>query len=352
MAWIRALLLLLLLWPGGAGAEPRWVAAPEASVEVPAIPAPPGGWWVEDGAYVRVSGASEDRATVRRLADHAARSLPALSTRLGIPSGGLLDVYVALPGTFQAIQPGAPPDWADGTAWPRQGLIFLHSPHDRPGDAEPLETVLDHEMVHVLVGRAFAPRPVPRWLQEGLAQVVAGELGPQVVDTITNARLYGGLIPIDTLVRGFPSDVLGARLAYAQSADFVAWLVAEAGEDGLRRLIQAMANGDTVESTLWEVTGRRLPELQAAWEDRWADPWLWVRAILNTEVLWVVGAALLVYGGYRRLRRGREKLARWEYEERRLRERQEALLRERMELDGYASPERRGQILEFRGPEQ
>lgn len=320
---MRALLHALLLFVLFALGSPVALAAPGATmqrapetVERPAIVAPPGGWWIEDGLYARVYGAGEDRVVVRRLADHAARAVPRLAARLGVPAGGTLDIYVApTQDDFARIQPGAPPDWADGTAWPRLGLVFLKSPHARPGTAAPLEQVLDHEIVHVLLGRAFGPRPVPRWLQEGLAQVYAGEVGPGEAEPLFAATL-GGDLTLARLASDFHGDPGRAAVAYAGSADFISWIAGEWGEGAVRTLILRMAAGAEVDEALRVATGQPADAVEAGWRARWSGPLPWMRALAREEAFWGGASLLFLLGALKTRRRTQAKWARLEAQER------------------------------------
>lgn len=321
--WLTTLLLgaaLALGTPIGSAAlaadGPTMQAAPEPIHTKPTVPPPAGGWWTEEGLYARVSGAPEDRATVRRLADHAARAVPALADRLGVPAGGTVEIYLApSQADFGRMQPGAPPEWADGTAWPSHGLIFLRAPSARPGTAEPLETVLDHELVHVLLGRAFAPRPVPRWLQEGLAQYYAGEIGPEEAQALFTARL-GGEVSLARLAGGFRGDPIQARAAYAASADLVAFVAGRHGESAIRALVARMAVGQGLEEALSGATGVPAADLEAAWRRRWEGPLPWIAALAREEVFWGVAAGLFVVGFLRVRGRTRRRLERMEDEDR------------------------------------
>lgn len=327
MGLARALLVAVLAaWMAvaPAWAAPEWRRLDDALPPRPTVEAPAGGWYTEDGLYARVHGAWEDRATVRRLANHAATAVPRLSRALQVPAGGPLDVYVVDRTTFARIQPGAPPDWADGTAWPLDGLVFLHEPRSRPGTADPLEQVLDHELVHVLLGRAFAPVRPPRWLQEGVAQLYAGEVGPDVALTLGQAAGLGGLPPLGWLAGRWPDDALSARLAYAQSADFVAWLAGEHGEDVVPRLVAEVRGGKDLAAAVEAVTGRPLAVVEADWRVRWEGSWGWLRVLSDSS--WWLGIAglLVVVGGWRRRRQDRARLRRWEAEEEEARRLQEA----------------------------
>lgn len=308
------LLLHLLLGLGTAEAGATWRPAPEPLRERPAIEAPAGGWWTEDGVYAQVRGAHADRRTVERLADHAASSIPRIARRLELPAGVRIDIYVAASqGDFARIQPGEPPDWADGTAYPEHALIFLRAPSVRPGTAEPLEQVLDHEIVHVLLGQAFLPRRPPRWLQEGVAQVMAGELGPETARTIGHG---GDLFHLDEITRTFPDDPIRARMAYAVSADFMGFIEGEYGAGAVRRLVARMAAGDGIEDAIAAATGSPLATVESAWRGGWEDRLRWLRAEEFVNVLWGIAAVAMFLGAWRVRRRNRVRLARMEREER------------------------------------
>jgi hypothetical protein len=280
--------------------------------------APPIGpeWMAVPGEGVIVHAVPSDEATALRLARHAADALPRLSNRLGVATGGAIDIYVApSEAEFKRIQPGTIPDWADGTAWPQQGLVFLRSPRARAGTADDLAIVLDHELVHVLLGRAFAPKPVPQWLQEGVAQFVAGEYTERHLQALETGMLGGKLLNLAELTGSFPEDPVRARLAYAQSADLVAFVVGRYGEDALGTLIREMSHGTPFGRALRVATGVGPSELDEAWRTRLEQSPLWVRAVTSDTTLMSLGAVALLYGFWRVRRRNREKLERWRREE-------------------------------------
>ncbi len=309
--------------PAEAAAE-RWDVAPAAAAR-PTVEEPAGGWRTEVGLYADVHGAWEDQAVVVRLANHAASAVPTLAARLGLRPSGLIDVYV-LPteAAFHSVQPGRTPDWADGTAWPRHGLIFLKTPDIRSGTAAPLEQVLEHELVHVLLGQAFGPRPVPRWLQEGMAQFYSGEATWE--RAIALARNDFGLepMPLGSITSGFPPDPVRAQLAYAQSADFVTWLHARGGDDALRTLVVELAAGAETSEAVYAAAGLTLDEADEAWRSTQPATSDWYRWVTNPAPWWGAIAGFLALGAWRRRRHGQRKLERWDAEER---ARVEALLR-------------------------
>jgi hypothetical protein len=320
MRWLFA---LWLAWSGIASAaspdgRPGFVSSPAAPVADALLPPPalPAGWVSERGAYADVHGDPRDRATLLRLSRHASAAVPRLAAELGVPAVVGLQVYLAPDArSFEELQPGAPPDWADGTAWPHRGLVFLRAPRLRDGTAPALEVVLDHELVHVLLGQAFGARPVPRWLQEGVAKVMAREYTPGMTDALAAGMLGDDLIPLERLVAGFPEDPVRAQLAYAQSADLVAWLRNRWGDEALRVLIGRMAAGEGFGPALHAATGMSVDQLEEAWLGRLHSSPLWLRPLASDGFILGVGALFFVVGGTLALRRRRQRLAEMQAEE-------------------------------------
>jgi hypothetical protein len=175
--------------------------------------------------------------------------------------------------------------------------------------------VLDHEIVHAVLGQAFGPRPVPRWLQEGLAQVLSGEYSPAVTREIARGLMGTGLSSLEELSSGFPADPLGAKRAYAQSADFVAWLNKEGGRDAVRTMVGELAKGAGLGAAVRRATGRSLEEVDADWRARWETSGVKWIALADEGFLWAFAAFALAFGAIGVKRRNRRRLEEWGREE-------------------------------------
>jgi hypothetical protein len=279
-----------------------------------ALPNVPPDWTTVPGTFVRVHGPADRVDQLVRIANHASTAFPALGTRLHLPLGDTVSIYVVETAEeFRDLQPGLPPGWADATAWPGIGAIFLRTPELRAGTDEPIERVLDHELVHVLLGRAFAPDQPPSWLQEGIAQVTAGEFGPEAAQTIASG---GPLMHLSQLQGGFPRDPVRARLAYAESADFIGWLGATYGDAAVAELIHGLARHHSMDDAMADATGELMPNVEQAWMERLSDgsP-LWISWIGNTQFWWGLGAVSLVGGGILRRRAFKRRMEEREREE-------------------------------------
>jgi hypothetical protein len=314
---LALLILMLFCFPlRGLGAE--WAQPVELDQVEITLPPLPANFQTVSGTFLRVHGAQGSTPLLLRLARRGSASIKTISTRLAVPIGGTVHVYVVeSEEQFHAFQMGNAPMWADGTAYPAAGVIILKDPSIRGGQAKPLEQVLDHELAHILLGRAFLPQHPPSWLQEGVAQVVAGELGPETAETLRNGVAFGGLISLDSLARGFPQDPVRAHLAYAQSADLVAWLEETYGEEALQTIIREQVRGRPFEYAVRSATNRSMDQIEAAWRGTYESKWpvISLSALAQEEFIWGFGAVLLLVGGFLRRRQFTARLAEMAAEE-------------------------------------
>jgi hypothetical protein len=273
-------------------------------------------WDAIESIYSRIHYQADNRGTARTLSVHAEESIPRLAQELGLPTGGVMDIVLS-PDTehFREIQPGTPPQWADATAWPRSGLIFLRAPGERGGGMRPLNQVLDHEIVHVVLGRAFAPTTVPRWLQEGTAQLLAREYTPELTEQLASGVLGDNLLELQDLTTGFPQGPTKARLAYAQSADFMAHIRTDYGEEAFQDLIQHLADGKPADAAIRLATGRSMTEVDKDWRERLESGPLWLQAVVNDTTLLAMAGLFFALGFWRFRARKKAILDQWEKEE-------------------------------------
>jgi len=202
-------------------------------------------------------------------------------------------------------------------------LVLAHLKFNPPGD---LRTVVEHELVHVLldqhVGRAAGPY-VPRWFHEGLAQALAESLylGMSEEDIVWRVQRHAHLSFTD-LTAGFPhSDHDALRLAYGQSFSFVSFLLDKVGLSTLLETARACGRSRDFSRAFLDITGTTLAVREQAWIKHVVHgsgaPY---RVILRNCFLLLLLAALplLALAVVRRLRRDdsyRGKLVREEEEE-------------------------------------
>jgi hypothetical protein len=123
-----------------------------------------------------------------------------------------IDVFIAADKKeFKKFQPkkARVPDWAVGVAFPSENLMILLKKKNTG-----LAPVFRHELNHILLGQAFREKEkVPRWLDEGLAMILAGEWNLSSMATMTGAVLTGSVLPMEDISRHFPYEESRARIA-------------------------------------------------------------------------------------------------------------------------------------------
>jgi hypothetical protein len=299
----------------GSAAPTVALAAPEAHAVVgDPTPAPgrtalvPEGWATVSGRYVDVHGPPRHERLMRSLADHADRALPDLADRMGLPMGGRVDVFVSTTDAqFRQVQPGNAPTWAGATAYPGLGAVYLRAPGAH-SDGDPLTMVLDHELVHIVVGRAFAPGRPPTWLQEGLAQLHAEEHDLSAVRKLAGAA-FSGPIPLDELEGAFPENPHAATLAYAESVDFLVWLERTHGEHAVPVLVASLRAGMPLTDAVRAATGEPLYIVDREWRSRLSG--LGLTALASSDGIWLLTALiglLAMFVVRRRQRRQRDEI--------------------------------------------
>jgi len=304
--------IVLLLWSALGNAQSQWRTTPEYSTAHALDPLPelPPDWISITDPYATVHANPQQQGTANHLSEVASQSIPRVAAELGLPIGNRIHIYLSpTQEMFLEMQPGRPPHWADGTAWPKRGIIFLRAPKLRDGTDKPLSQVLDHELAHIILGRAFYPKMAPSWLQEGVAQLAAREYSPRMTQTLNRGVLANQLLTINELTSRFPSDPIRAELAYAQSADLVAHIRDNYGEAALHVVIDQMAEGESFTAAIRRATGRDITEIEKQWTKNRRASASWIQPLSTDSALLAMAALLLLGFGVAAIRRRKRRLS-------------------------------------------
>ncbi|MDH5751096.1 MAG: peptidase MA family metallohydrolase [Deltaproteobacteria bacterium] len=263
-------------------------------------PQPQGKWLVLDSDGLEFLFQARDTELATRLWPLMQDDRHSIMSELRLFPAGVLRVKL-LPTSqdFQAeIPPGAPGD-ALGLYSPASRTLFLRAPRSLSGSYWDLRGVMRHELVHGVLDLALEV-PVPLWLHEGLAILVAHELS-YLDDAGLNARaVFGGLIPLSRLIAGFPADPAGRGQAYSQAASFVRFLLARNGMTGLHDLLREMDSGKDVFRAFSTVYGENLPTLENEWRDGLTVRFSWWTLLSASSLFVLIGTPLILAGALRR----------------------------------------------------
>jgi hypothetical protein len=283
------------------------------------------GYTVQRIGAVRWTYPTSAEPEVQALAHEVDATWSALAERFGVRVSPELDLRVALnPEEMQALAPPGRtlPKYATGVAFPSEGLVLLSFSAPYTFERPNMEQLLVHELSHVALYRAVgggenAERLVPRWLTEGVAVHEAGENTIARIRTLWEGALAGKLVPLTQLDSRFGAHHGAVDLAYAQSADLVAFMI-DGDSDALRfrSLIAHVRAGVPFELAFEKAYGFTLAQLEKSWRERTARRFgRWPSLLVGLSALWGLAAVLLLVGYVRVRRRHRQTLERWAVEE-------------------------------------
>jgi hypothetical protein len=292
--------------------------APLVPGDKPKLPAAPASFNTHDAGWIRFAYLPSLRERVQPLITQADDVRAELANRLGHPVLDKVTVYIArTPGEMANLAPeGAPfPKYAAGVAYPQLGLVLLTIQPVHPRSRHDLAEVFRHELAHLALHRAVRGRHVPRWFNEGFAVFASGETSFARLQTLWLAANSDELMPLVKMERSFPSDDIGADIAYAQAADVVRFLLRQQEQHRFRAMIERIRNGQSFETAMRDAYGVDLAALEYEWREDVARRYTFWPVFFSGSLVWVGAFGLFVWGWRRRRKRSKETLERWAKEE-------------------------------------
>ena len=302
-------------FPRSIGADDAVHVADGATLVAPPVPA----------EYVRVQRGPIAIAYAPNLASqiestlaHVEGDTRTLARQLGLHELPALEVrLVPDPDAMRELAPvdAPPPVYAVGVAYPHIGLTLVSSSAPGTHEAADIRRVLRHEMSHLLLEVTTEHAAIPRWFSEGVAVHQAGEYSYERFTTLAVASFTRGIVPFAQLDAAFSGSNHQVEVAYAQSADFVGWLLRRGGDARFAVLLGHLREGMALDQAFRQTYEKSLNQVADDWRSdvnvRFITAPLWA----GTGFLWMLGMVLLVLAWMRRRSRSKATLDRWQREE-------------------------------------
>jgi hypothetical protein len=296
--------------------------SPVATITVPPVPA---SYQQRDLGWMLISYPPSVYERVRPLIDEAPAFKARLADVLGQPVLQHVEVRIARNADemAQMAPREAPPfSYAVGMAYntvPSQGpplhLVTLSLMNPSGAEASELETVFRHELFHVALEEAVGGHHVPLWFNEGMAIHESGENWLPRLKTLWDASLSRTIIPLSDLDRSFPSQHYEVSIAYAESADFVRFLLRDQDQLRFSALIERVRGGQPFDRALSDAYDVDLRKLEYQWREDMAKRYTFAPILASGSLVWVAALAIIFVGYARKRRRDRATIARWEQED-------------------------------------
>ncbi len=171
-----------------------------------------------------------------------------------------------------------------------------------------LKVTLEHELCHLLLHSHINDSSLPKWLDEGICQVVSGSLGElaiipkaSVLDKAVRSRK---IIPLEKLETHFPNQRDALLLAYEESKSFTSYLIEMLGKQALLELLNYLRDGETFKTGFLQAASKPFSEMEREW---WSslekqDSLLARLSYYLYELLFAFGAAITIYAFVRQWR--------------------------------------------------
>jgi hypothetical protein len=281
-------------------------------------PALPGNYVTERRGSATIAFPSQLRSSIAVALNHVEHDLLSLQRQFGLADLPPIEIrLVPDPDTLRALAPqqAPPPAYAVGVAYPSLRLTLVSTSTPRTWEASDIRRVLRHELSHLLLAIATNDAPLPRWFAEGVAIEQAGEHSFERFKELVRASVTHSLIPLVQLDQAFGERSGNVDLAYAQSADFVGFLLKKDGHTRLAVFASHLRNGVPFDESVQRTWAMSLSSAEQSWKDDLHNRHLLLPFVLGGGVLWGGSVFLLLFAFVRARRRGRRILAQWAAED-------------------------------------
>ncbi len=194
-------------------------------------------------------------------------------------------------------------------ALPERSLIIMDITKTAP-DPFLFRSTLKHEMVHLLLHQHIRKDLLPRWLNEGVSQMLSDGVSEILFqrkgNILRQARLSKRLIRLSGLNSAFarPETIL---LAYEESKSLVEYIERATGKGTVKRILHKMGEGKRTEEAIYDITGKTLYKIEQDWIRSIGRKDSILSYLSNSfvTILFAVGALLAAFGFIRMLVRKR-----------------------------------------------
>ena len=206
------------------------------------------------------------------------------------------------------------PEWGGGGAI-GDSLIII--PVDfKPFLEQSFRQITVHEIVHIILARAYQSFEIPRWFHEGAAMLLSGELSFEENALVSKAIFLGRLMPLGSIdsVNSFKRN--RADLAYSQSHLAALFLVDQYGITVLSDILRGARKSRDFKAGMLDAIGLTMREFEEMVEKYVASKYRFVFFVTDSYLWWALIVLLFIAGFVATTIRNRKRAAAMEEGER------------------------------------
>ena len=246
------------------------------------------------------------------LVDEVLRLWPESATRiaedLGLTELAPVEIVLLKHSTWTRWSRGLLPEWGVGFAnWPGGPIAIDAGRAVR--DPGRFSQILRHEISHVYLGQRLNGHRPPTWFVEGVAQIQSGDWSFGDTVGLVQVASVRALPPLSLLHTQFPAGGRAADMAYRVSRQAVVEIERLGKErGGWRAMLGPLASGSSFANVLYETSGLRPDDFEAAVENRLQIRYGWLAAVASVTSLFAMMTVLFIVGAVRTRLRNRRRL--------------------------------------------
>lgn len=204
------------------------------------------------------------------------------------------------------------PDWSQGITKPETGVVYLFI---KPETGKDVTTVLRHELVHVLLGKNFAPGKIPRWFEEGTAMIFARENFSEYANVLSRANLTRSLLTLEQIEEVIKFQRSKATLAYAESYLALKMIVDAAGWGIFGEIFLLFQNQPNWNSVFQSVLQMDKDQFQDRLFDQIEKKYKWNFIFQAETIIWIIIPFIAIFVFLVIRFRNYQTYRRWEHED-------------------------------------
>ena len=178
------------------------------------------------------------------------------------------------------------PKWSRAIAYIKSNTIILKI--NSAEDVIESSKTLVHELSHMILYHHFRRDHIPVWINEGLAEYMAGKKISVAEKTIiANALWANRLISLTKIDSLLSYDGVKARLAYLESLSAVNYFVYKHGQDSLYLLLENIDKTADINVAFINTVGYDFIDFELEWYKELDSKYLWLIILNLDNLIWI-----------------------------------------------------------------
>jgi hypothetical protein len=253
----------------------------QARADIDASFDPPGWLKFSGDHFIVLCASSDDEDTAHAILNHAEEYYNDIADDIGYSRYQTFWTWdnrvkiILFPSQESYVQQTGQPPWSQGFATLYSELFKSRIIVSYKDQADFIDVILPHEITHLILHDFIGfDRPIPRFFDEGVAQLEQKDDSLSHMDIMVQLITGGNIIPLQDLLTydlvAHRDDARSISIFYVESLYIVDFLVKTYGKDAFKELCRHLRDGDGFVDALKSTYYPTIDSMQTL-QDKWFD---------------------------------------------------------------------------------